>query len=149
MVSVSSLHTSSRAWKALTTQGIETAVSPTSGPPLDDNPVSSSLDLISNILLFSPSNQEIDWPSIGDSSPITKFNPQPAKIKSPTKGRKSQETLKATPKGVKKKETEGQTTLTSEPLTMKNQGGGLNPKIPKSEQQQPQQSGEKGKIRNL
>jgi len=85
-----------------------------------DNPVSSSLDLTSDILFVSPSNQAIDWPSIGDSSPKTTLNPQPAKIKSPTKGRKSPETPKVTPKRAKKKETEGQATLISESLTMKN-----------------------------
>ena len=60
-----------------------------SGSPLDDNPIPSSLDLTSDIVFVSPSNQAIDWPSIGDSSPKTTLNPQPAKIKSPTKGRKS------------------------------------------------------------
>ena len=54
---------------------------------------------------------------------MTTLNPQPAKIKSPTKGRKSSETPKAAPKRAEKKETKGQTTLTSEPLTMKSQEG--------------------------
>ena len=42
-------------------------------------------------------------------------------MKSPTKGRKSPETPKVAPKRAKKKDTEGQAALTSEPLTMKNQ----------------------------
>ena len=88
-------------------------------PKLDDNPVSSSLDLTSDILFISPSNQAIDWPSIGDSFPMTTLNPQPVKIKSPIKGRKSPETPMAAPKQAKKKEIEGQTTLTLKPLTIK------------------------------
>ena len=42
-------------------------------------------------------------------------------MKSPTKRRKSPETPIAAPKRAKKKDTEGQATLTSKPLTMKNQ----------------------------
>ena len=47
-------------------------------------------------------------------------------MKSPTKERKSPKTPKAAPKRVKKKDTEGQAALTSEPLTMKTRekGGG-------------------------
>ena len=53
-----------------------------------------------------------------DSSPKTTLNPQPSKIKSPTKGKKSPVMPKVAPKRAKKKETEGQATLTSEELTM-------------------------------
>ena len=75
-------------------------------------------------------------------------------MKSPTKGRKSTETPKAAPKRAKKKDTEGQIALTSEPLTMKNQrkrwGKGLNPKNPQSKQQTKQaKKKKKRKIKNL
>ena len=82
---------------------------------------------------------------------MTKLNPQPAKTKSLTKGRKSPETPKAALKRVKKKETEGQTTLTSKPLTMKSQrkegGGDLNPKNPKRNSEAKKKK--KRKIKNL
>ena len=94
-----------------------------------DNPVSSSLDLTSDILFISPSNQASNWPNIGDSSPKTTLNPQPSKIKSLTKGKKSPEIPKAAPKRAKKKETEGQATLTSEELTMKREENHKKPKI--------------------
>ena len=81
---------------------------------------------------------------------MTKLNPQPAKTKSLTKGRKSPETPKAALKRAKKKETGGQTTLTSEPLTMKSQrkrGGDLNPKNPKRNSEAKKKK--KRKIKNL
>ena len=107
--------------KALTTLRVEMTVSSSTRPSLDDNPVSNSLDLTSNIALRSLTrslNQSTDWRSKRNKSASTKFKLFPPPTKSSTKGQKLREIPKKAPKRAKRKETEEQSALTSELLSM-------------------------------
>ena len=87
------------------------------GSSLDDNPISSSLDLTSDIIprsLTKPLNQSIDWQSKENKSPNIMPKILPLKMKFSTKGKKAREAPKEAPKRAKKKETKGWATLTSE-----------------------------------
>ena len=87
-------HASPKAWKALTSQGTETTLSTSTptGLSLDNNPISNSLDLTSDIALRSlnkPSNQSIDWLSNGNKLPNTTPKLLPLETKFVTEGRKT------------------------------------------------------------
>ena len=135
-VSSSKLHTSPRAWKTLISRGSEAAMSTSNstGLSLDDNPVSSLLDLTSNIALRSttkPLNQLTDWCNKGSKSANTTLRLLPSKTKLSIQGEKEWETPKEAPKCAKRNEIEGQTILTLELLTMetqKNKEREINPK---------------------
>ena len=135
-VSSSKPHTSLRAEKALTTLGPKAAVSSTisMGSSLDDNLVSSSLDLTSGITLRSPtksSNQLSDWWSKGSRSANIKLKPQPPNTKSSTNGQKERETPREAPKHAKRNEIEGQNILTLELSTVEPKRGEERGRIPR------------------
>ena len=96
-------------------------VSPSTGLSLDDNLVSSLLDLTSDIAscpLIKPSNQSSDCLSKGRKSANVTLKLLLSKTNPPTKGTKLWETPKEAPKQAKRKEIKGQAILTLELLTM-------------------------------